>query len=359
MVIVLTQLVHAVVYAVIVEGMYEAISDGNANYILYLLCVLFLFKAEKIVKQIFNVRSAANTVGDLAASGAAAFAVTKSIGGVFKKSDGGGAQAEDKNDEKKETENVDMLRNAHQANMTRKQVEAEESKYTTRSSQEAISSNSGGGGTNTQAQAGSPNISPETLRNGGSSTVAGNRPINRLAPMGRSSEISDFDKVRIIQNQKALKAKNGGRARRVAKFVVRNSGRLVGATVGLAVGAAAGDATKAMTAAATLGTVGSKLGNGVTRIADVGINRFAGHRMKVKSLRGDYIKDLRKAGVSEEFIAEIYDTDKIEDAYQKAKGEAIRKALANEMSGTRRGGKTLGNVKLIGTIERENQNNLS
>ena len=121
-----------------------------------------------------------------------------------------------------------------------------------------------------------------------------------------------------------------------------------GIVAGLAVGAAQGDMSKAVSTAANLGTIGAKLGNGATRIADFGVGRFAGARMRIKAERGDYADDLAKAGVSEQFI---------EDTYNNARSSAIKKALAKEMSGVRRGGKPLGDVKFVGTMEKETREN--
>jgi len=156
--------------------------------------------------------------------------------------------------------------------------------------------------------------------------------------------MTDLEKARLVQRQKALKAKNGGKIRKVAKFAVRNTGRAAGIVAGLAIGAAQGDVTKAVSNAAAIGMAGAKLGNSVNKVGDMAVGRYAGAKMRRKSEKGDYIKDLKEAGVSDQFIEEVYNN---------AKGDAIRKALAAEMSGTRRGGKPLGEVKFTGTIEKE------
>ena len=386
-VLVFTQLVHAVVYAVLIEGMYDALlTDAGGNYILYILCVTFLFKAEGIAKQIFNVRSTAGTLGDLAQSGAAAFAITKSVTSVFKKADGG-ASAQDEKEAQETNKQVNTLRNANTANAIRKQVESEEANN--RQSQgnaQGAGAGPGGGsggpsGTSGGLGGGNGNGGPNGPGNVGNTvpvvnmqTIGANQQDQTnvsmqmngsgvMAPQGNNQntiqqnttaqnqkrvaargQMTDLEKMRLVQRQKALQAKTGGKGRKIAKFAVRNLGRTAGIAAGLALGAAQGNMSSAISNAANFGMIGARLGNGVTRIADVGIGRFAGARMRLKSERGDFKEDFKAAGVSEEFIEEVYNN---------ARGEAIRKALASEASGVRRGGKALGDVKFTGTIERE------
>lgn len=380
-VVLLTQLVHAICYSVLIEGMYDAlVGSGGGNYALYILCVTFLFKAEGIVKQIFNVRSPSNTIGDLAASGATAFAVTKSVTGVFSKADNKG-QAQDTANEKEATKQVNTLKASTQANNIRKQVEDEERENRgnigdSREGSESsvgpgggtpgVGAGSGTGGSGGTSRAGSgsndrPVLTAESVgeKKGEDTQVQVQMPITGVQTpasdtqsvsssgnkyTGQKQQMTDLEKARLVQRQKALKAKNGGKIRKVAKFAVRNTGRAAGIVAGLAMGAAQGDVTKAVSNAATLGMAGAKLGNSVNKVGDMAVGRYAGAKMRRKSEKGDYIKDLKEAGVSDQFIEEVYNN---------AKGDAIRKALAAEMSGTRRGGKPLGEVKFTGTMEKE------
>ena len=366
---------HAIVYAVLIEGMYQSLAQGQGNHILYILCVTFLFKAEGIVKQIFNVRSVANTVGDLAASGAAAIALTQSISSSFRGEKN--KENEDQKDLEDTTKKKDQLQINTAGDKIKNQVEKEERERSTSTGSIGSSmagENSGTGGSTRGA--GGDGSNPPAERdlsfiarenNGERTAVEGELPPNLAggsdAPprvqqnnttrdnqkrMRQTKEMSDIEKARLVMRQKALKAKAGGRIRKIAKFGVRKTLRLGGMVAGLAVGAAQGDLSKAAQNAAILGNVAEKVGSGVTKVADAGIGRFAGARMRVKAERGDYKEDLRKVGVSDEFI---------EDTYNKAKGEAIRKALAKEMSGVRRGGKALGDVKFTGTMETETRTN--
>ena len=75
------------------------------------LCVLFLFEGEKILKAIFNIKSNAGSLGDLAASGAIMFGVAKQMGGVFSKSSDDVGNKYDKADAKAATTRIDKRRN--------------------------------------------------------------------------------------------------------------------------------------------------------------------------------------------------------------------------------------------------------
>ncbi len=355
--------------------MYQSLVKGSGNHILYILCVTFLFKSEGIVKQIFNVRSVANTVGDLAASGASAIALTQSITSTFKGEGNKGDQ--DDKDLADTTKQKDTLQTKTTGDKIREQTEKEEREN--RTSTESIGSSMAGTGGGEGAGSGGAGgdggdggaadgrtINMETIgaQQGAQTQVEGQLPPNVAGAGGTtpprvtqnnstrdnqkrmraSKEMTDLEKTRLVMRQKALKAKKGGRFRRVAKFGVRKTFRLAGITAGLALGAAQGDLSKGLQNAAILGNMAEKVGSGVTKVADAGIGRFAGARMKIKAERGDYINDLRKVGVSDEFI---------EETYNRAKGDAIRKALAKEMSGVRRGGTALGDVKFTGTMESE------
>ena len=45
----------------------------------------------------------------------------------------------------------------------------------------------------------------------------------------------------------------------------------------------------------------------------------------------------------------------VNELYHNARADIIREALVAQMSGTRRGGRALGNVKFTGVIERESR----
>ncbi len=95
---IIVQIFHAATYMVVVGTAFQGFIDGKGSNWLYLiLSVLFLFQGEKILRGIFGAKSAANTIGDLAASGMAAYGAMKAIGGLKGGKDGGSdSTADDK-----------------------------------------------------------------------------------------------------------------------------------------------------------------------------------------------------------------------------------------------------------------------
>lgn len=74
---VFVQSFHAVTYTVIVTvGVNSYIK--NDNWLFMIMCILFLFEGEKIIRAIFNAKSSINTIGDMAAAGVMAMRLTQS-----------------------------------------------------------------------------------------------------------------------------------------------------------------------------------------------------------------------------------------------------------------------------------------
>ena len=81
---VVVQTFHAIVYVLITGGGIKSYIDSSGgNFIFMSLCVLFLFEGEKILRGIFGIQSQANTIGDLAATGAMIMAMGGKAKGVF------------------------------------------------------------------------------------------------------------------------------------------------------------------------------------------------------------------------------------------------------------------------------------
>ncbi len=100
MVNVIVQTFHAVVYVLITGGVVSNyIKYNGSNFIFLILCVLFLFEGEKILRGIFGITSKAKTIGDLATSGAMMIGMLSNAGGLFKrdKSEMGSAQDKKEN----------------------------------------------------------------------------------------------------------------------------------------------------------------------------------------------------------------------------------------------------------------------
>lgn len=100
---VFVQTFHAVTYTVVVTvGVNTYLS--NDNWFFMIICVLFLFEGEKIIRAIFNLNSSMNTIGDMAAAGAMAWNITKSVGGLFGGKDKGKDSSESEKDPEKKAD---------------------------------------------------------------------------------------------------------------------------------------------------------------------------------------------------------------------------------------------------------------
>ena len=73
---VFVQVFHAVTYVTVVKIGISAYRL-NGDWMFFLLCVLFLFEGEKIIRAIFNAKSSTGTIGDMAMAGAMAFSILK------------------------------------------------------------------------------------------------------------------------------------------------------------------------------------------------------------------------------------------------------------------------------------------
>lgn len=99
---VVVQTFHAIVYVLITGGGIKSYIDSSGgNFIFMFLCVLFLFEGEKILRGIFGIQSQANTIGDLATTGAMIMAMGDKAKGVF--SGGGDVKTGSSTDNKENT----------------------------------------------------------------------------------------------------------------------------------------------------------------------------------------------------------------------------------------------------------------
>lgn len=85
---VIVQVFHAVIYVLVTAGGIKTYLDtSGSSFIFMFICVLFLFEGEKILRGIFGIQSQANTMGDLATTGAMVISTAKGAQGVFKRGD--------------------------------------------------------------------------------------------------------------------------------------------------------------------------------------------------------------------------------------------------------------------------------
>lgn len=76
---VFVQSFHAATYVVVVSaGVSSYVEDiASGNWLFMIICILFLFEGEKIIRGIFNAKSSINSIGDIAASGMLAMNLAK------------------------------------------------------------------------------------------------------------------------------------------------------------------------------------------------------------------------------------------------------------------------------------------
>ena len=128
---VFVQAFHAVTYVTVVTIGISAYKD-NGDWMFFLLCVLFLFEGEKIIRAIFNAKSSAGTIGDMAAAGAMAFNILKktadTAGKFAKGSDKGDDDDDSKGDKIKDKAKGDMERASQEVNKNTQTQGAEKNK---------------------------------------------------------------------------------------------------------------------------------------------------------------------------------------------------------------------------------------
>jgi len=316
-VVVLTQLIHAVIYVVLIDGAFQAFKTSD-NWFIFILSVLFLFEGEKIIRSIFGLKSSANTIGDLATAGVAAWGATKALNRVFKKdSDSKSKDEEDKSktDKQVEEDKKNAEVNRQLANKRYNDTSIKEAKEKDRNAS-AGSSGSGTGGAS-----GSPGMSANQTNNlAAAQNAIANESLNKKTKKG------------IIH--KALNATTGG--------VMKAGGVVLGLTSGMASGSMGTGIANAAIGNEIAG-VASKLPKG---IIGFGMGRFSGVRLRRKVLSGQMDEKLREAGFD---LDDKFDEN---DAVSKAKAQVFREALAAQAEFTRRGGKVKGELKFLKEIDR-------
>lgn len=307
-ILVLTQSFHAAVYVVVVNAGIESYIETD-NWLFMLMCVIFLFQGEKILRSIFGMKSSANTIGDLAAAGVAGYGIIKSVPNMFKK---------DKKEDKNQKDLQDAEKNLYQ-NQSAKQTQTMQT--------DANRANDSANNTADQAQ----NSEQDRVED------VTDDPMENFAT-AQSAVIAAA-----LRNKGAGK-KNGvvGATRKVLGKAVNVAGGTLGGMVGAAAGLATGDMTKAVGGA----LVGKGLGNwtaGVVKMPIRGIsNVYYGRKLKRKILSGGMDDDFKEAG----FDLASLDTEK---------QRMFREALAELGSATTRGGKSAGELKMLKTMDKINR----
>ena len=311
LVLVFTQSFHAAVYVVIVNAGVQVYITQD-NWLFMLLCIIFLFQGEKILRSIFGMTSSANTISDLAAAGMVGFGMAKNVAGILKKDE------EEKTGEEKDLEEA-KEKSAPKQPQTANQTGA----------------NAGASGSNSQGNAGEDN---------NNSQDEGNSKPKHTAPQDVTNDPNaNFEAAQNLVRAKALEQRrNTKKGRGVAGKIgtaMKISGAATGATLGLAAGLAQGDVNKAVSNAA----VGVAVGKGVGNLASAPIrgisNAYRGKKLKKKIMSGNLDKEFKELG---------FDLASLDTETQKM----FREALADLGSGTATGGKVGGELKMLETTKK-------
>lgn len=308
-ILVLTQSFHAAVYVVVVNAGIESYIETD-NWLFMLMCVIFLFQGEKILRSIFGMKSSANTIGDLAAAGVAGYGIIKSVPNMFKKG---------KQEDKDQKDLQDAEKNLHQ-NQSAKQMQTLQDN--------ANRTNDSANNTANQVQS-SEQDSVEDVTDD---------------PMAGFATAQSAVIAAALRNKGA--GKKNGAVGATSKVLGKAGNVALGAFDGM-IGAAAGLATGDVTKAVGGALIGKELGNwtaGVVKKPIRGIsNVYYGQKLKRKIRSGGMDNEFKKAGLD---LASL-DTEK---------QRLVRETLANLGSATTRGGKSAGELKMLKTAEKITKN---
>ena len=316
-VLVFIQTFHAVIYVVLIDGAYAAFKNSN-DWFIFMISVLFLFEGEKIIRAIFNVKSSASTIGDLAAAGATAWGVSKAANKIFKSN--GSSKSKDEKDKNEADEEVESAKRATAVN-------------------NALA----------QRQASMPQSNTNALPpSGGQPQPQPPQPQNpTLQQISDQNQMANLEAAKAVVKQEALKLRSRksfveSAINKATEGVARAAGITLGLTSGLASGSLKDGIANAVVAN-EVASAGAKLVNNITGYA---FGAYAGMRLKRKIRNGELNDKFKEVGFD-------LDGKFDEDAeISKAKARVIQEALAAQGSATRRGGKEKGELKFIDAVEK-------
>ena len=354
-VLVFTQLVHAVVYAVLIEGASEVFAfnngTGGGNVIIYVLCVTFLFRAEAIVKSIFGVTSGAGIGLETAGIGVAAIGLAnrgvKDLKARSEERKKSTASDLSKQDEFKNKRRELEARNKSNVTTGRDEMRAGTESAERTSSSTRSTSGSGSSATSPRvtmdslgrggAGAGTGSATGGTLPSGGGASGSAGAPGADSGSASQNKVASDIEKAKVVIGERAMQKHNSGAVRKTLKLATNIAIKGTAATVGAAAGLATGNVSNAFAYGASAVALSSIATNAIGGGIDYTERRLKStvesRRIKKQLMNPDseLSRDLEKVGV---------DTQELVNSQ---KGDMIRRALASYASGMVRGGESLAN----------------
>lgn len=311
---VVVQLFHAIVYVVMVDASVKLFVDsGGQKWLIMLISVLFLFQGEKILRSIFNVKSKANTIADLATTAATYTAMTSMFKGSGKDSI---ASKQDNADKEAINE-----RNASRATWRTGAVSA----------------------VNTVNEDGdsvrSPSPSTQGPENAGQ--YRGGKD-----PEGVNTNAFDASEALDKVSMDSMKHRfENGLASKAAKFGVKAAGGVVGATYGMSKGDADGKMTENMIKGGHFGTQVSK---GIFTPATGAINmierRHDGNKLAKQIKEGKLDKELNLDAIAADVVPPNVNPDEVANQHGEDIQKIYREAFAAAAKAGGKGGRAKAEV---------------
>lgn len=319
---VIVQTFHAVVYVVVVNSsVSNYISSQGQNWLFMIISILFLFQGEKILRNIFNVNSSANTLGTLAATGAVMVGAASKLGGG--KSSNDVASGQDAADSK-----AAGIRQTARTTMGAGGVSIPNV------------ANQGGGTTT------APTPSTQGPENAGQ--------YRGEDPAGVAGGGFDLGKAQdtVLQGAMARRLKGG-----LARGMVKGAGKAVGGIMGATYGMSQGDTADGGILDNTIGSTyaGATLGEGVVSPISAGVNalerRASGNKLAKQIESGSMDENLTLNVPQEALIPPDVNMDEVIGKHGETMQEIYRQALAEMARTTARKGKAKGEVAFWNYIE--------
>lgn len=305
---VVVQIFHAVVYAVLINACVNSfIASNGKDWFFMILSQFFLFQGEKILRSIFEIKSKANTIGDLAASAAIFDSMRKELG-KHKKND--------------------------ISNVASKQDAADNN---------AIDANS-----KNRSQYGAPPVSNSAI-NAKAEMDKADSAVESASP---EPAVPAFDASEAMDKVVKAASKNrlrSGIASGLAKRGVNAVGGVLGATYAMSKGDKNGEMFSNMIAD---GYTGTKLARGLTAPATGAINiaerRISGEMLAARIKAGKEDENLGLDATSLDVLVKTappdVDVDKVVEENGETIQEIYRNAFAEMARATSKGGRAKGEL---------------
>lgn len=313
---VFVQSFHAATYRVVVSlGVTSYFETGN--WLFMLMCILFLFEGEKIIRAIFNAKSSMNSIGDMAMAGAMAMNMMKNAGNLLPDLGKGSGSSE-------KDEELSAMNKARKDRV----LPTAQSTPATASNLATARGLSGGGNSATNVVGTSSGVQLDSVASySGTPIETTTSTVSSGVQIGRESTVDTSKPFTTVSNQISATSKDkgigniGSKIAKGAGTAFNATAQVTGATVGMTYGMAQSDAQAAVAGLAAGASTGAKIGK-------------AGKNLVVGAV--DKVSDIRAASIlADEYRNEEHDEEiGITDDMDAKKAAALREAYAKLASRT-------------------------